>query len=70
MQGVVSKTGGTEAGTLPKYRNDIKNNINVSALETIEGMKTKENERINRIDSKTLNSNVIIEKIDDPVVYL
>jgi hypothetical protein len=24
MQGVVSKTGGTEAGTLPKYRNDIK----------------------------------------------
>lgn len=23
MQGVVSKTGGTEAGTLPKYRNDI-----------------------------------------------
>jgi hypothetical protein len=24
MQGVVSKTGGTDAGTLPKYRNDIK----------------------------------------------
>lgn len=24
MQGVVSKVGGTDAGTLPKYRNDIK----------------------------------------------
>lgn len=23
MQGVVSNTGGTDAGTLPKYRNDI-----------------------------------------------
>lgn len=28
MQGVVSKTGGTEAGRLPKYRNDINININ------------------------------------------
>ena len=24
MQGVVSRTGGTDAGVLPKYKNDIK----------------------------------------------
>ncbi len=25
MQGVVSRIGGTEAGVLPKYKNDMKN---------------------------------------------
>lgn len=34
MQGVVSKVGGTEAGTFPKYRNDI-NIINSQIHQTI-----------------------------------
>lgn len=32
MQGVVSKTGGTEAGVFPKYRKDIYNNNKVDAI--------------------------------------
>lgn len=33
MQGVVSKTGGTEAGVLPKYKNDIYIYINKVELK-------------------------------------
>lgn len=45
MQGDVSRTGGTEAGVLPKYKNDIKkiliwlNSINTKWFPTLNKLK-------------------------------
>lgn len=50
MQGVVSKVGGTEAGTFPKYRNDI-NIINSQIHQTIIIVKMGEGREYRKIST-------------------